>query len=755
MAMRFENSYLLPCLLFVLVPALFFILRRYHAPVVSWPTFRFLLQAHRRHAKRLRLLEALLLGIRTLIILFVVLAVMRPFAKNSTASTRNTRGVLVVIDTSLSMTCVDSDSGTTSFERARSGAVDVLASLTPFDQVVVLAASGAGRIAEEGVGQRPPTAVVSSEQARDHIARLTADGPTFSLLDAVEEASIHLSALTSDKREIWVFSDLAENVIDETRVSEWRLLKAQLESKGLPLATLRVIDCGASTATNHFLWNLSTPLLAATAATPTELTVGVARSSTRVPSAGSGSAAALPQSTPQIGGAAAGDTLRVRLATNIKELSNLAVAVDTAGRGVATVESVFDAGGVTRLVAELPGDALAADNRRHELFLVRDAISVLVVGTTPREIGTARYVELALRPGENGSAAEHAATALRHEFAATLETDDIDRHDVVVVCDLPTLDRTSMLRLQEFVRRGGGLILFCGGQLPRQTWNRLAFRRQSSFLPARLARRVEADGGGSGYLRLEADEHPALAPFTPPDQGDLDRVSVLRWTVFEEVRSDAKRLISNSHGGEVSPWLIEKEYGDGRVILFASAPEPLETPLPRTPLFLPLLHQVVRHAAHRSFAGRHVTCGEPLRFDLSAHRRAEASYVVDPNGTKLALEIEFESGRLIGRVNATATPGFYAAHLGGELGDVDAVEWYAVNFPVAESRLERVADDALRTIREAAGFEVETNVNTPLEVSVDAAARQEYWPFLIGAVLILLVCELACSRLLVPPNPSS
>ena len=64
------------------------------------------------------------------------------------------------------------------------------------------------------------------------------------------------------------------------------------------------------------------------------------------------------------------------------------------------------------------------------------------------------------------------------------------------------------------------------------------------------------------------------------------------------------------------PWIVERPHGKGRVIFVASSAEPRDSDLPRTPLFLPLVHRLVRYlAAPVTDAPDAETTGEALVVD--------------------------------------------------------------------------------------------------------------------------------------------
>jgi hypothetical protein len=70
-----------------------------------------------------------------------------------------------------------------------------------------------------------------------------------------------------------------------------------------------------------------------------------------------------------------------------------------------------------------------------------------------------------------------------------------------------------------------------------------------------------------------------------------------------------------AHFTDGSPMVMERPFGQGSVLMFNFAPRPEATDLPRRAIFVPLLHQAVRHFANVSAASRrNLTVGDEIDF---------------------------------------------------------------------------------------------------------------------------------------------
>jgi len=84
------------------VPALLHLLQRREPPTVEFPAARYLVEAERRHSRRLRLRHLLLLALRTLAIVAIVLAAARPVAPLPIGGAHAPSALVLVVDNSLS-----------------------------------------------------------------------------------------------------------------------------------------------------------------------------------------------------------------------------------------------------------------------------------------------------------------------------------------------------------------------------------------------------------------------------------------------------------------------------------------------------------------------------------------------------------------------------------------------------------------------------------------------------------------------------
>ncbi len=672
-----ENPGLLPLLLLAFLPLLLHILDRRRARTVAWPAMRFLAPKGLARVRRLRRREALLILLRSVLVLLIAYSLLRPICteeRSAALKARDSRGVVLVIDTSFSMAYREPEESRSAIDKAREAALQLLDDLLPGDKVALLPRAGdtQGR-KKTDAGE----AALDPDAARRAVRDLRPGGAGFHLLAALDRAADLLVKLPAASREVYVFTDLQAGILTERDPGRFRFIAERLRAGGsvsapLPAPVLRLIDCGALHPSNRFVSSIAPPPLAAGTDEPTELRATVEASGEPRPE----DAAPVP----------------VRLLVDGAEVESTSVILPSGGAGGKVPVKFtyrFPAAGAARVSVELPPDGLAEDDSRHAVLEVLDRIGVLILGTTVDGPGpgTARYAELALAPRAEELLAP--PVIFRSTFASKLDPELIGENRVVIITGMPRMDADAASHLERFVRGGGGLLIFAGEETEPVSLTENLHRGGRGILPGRLLPRETSpvEGGEKKPLDL-ATGHPALSIFKDPEEGDFSRIAVRRWTRVADLAPDSSVL---ARLDPESPWIVERPAGSGKVILVATSAAPDDSDLPRTPLFLPLLHRLVRYLAARDGAERTVTAGEPISVPLP------------PGGA-------------------------------------------SANVPPEESRLERLGDDALQDLRSALGIEVTRDLRDAANIVATTRVKREQWPAFLALAAFVLLAEQLLAR---------
>lgn len=187
------------------IPALLHLFQRRTPPEIEFPPLRYLNEAERRSARRLRLRHLLLLILRTALIMLLVLAAARPLVPARRAGAAHPPTALaLILDNSLSSGAVSG--GQVTLERLKSVARTVLDRATPGDRLWLVLADG---IIRSG----------GRDELRAAVDSATTDARRLDLVTAVAAAAQVVGADPAVVREVQVVSDLQRTALAAGRVT--------------------------------------------------------------------------------------------------------------------------------------------------------------------------------------------------------------------------------------------------------------------------------------------------------------------------------------------------------------------------------------------------------------------------------------------------------------------------------------------------------------------------------------------------------
>ncbi len=267
-------------------------------------------------------------------------------------------------------------------------------------------------------------------------------------------------------------------------------------------------------------------------------------------------------------------------------------AIDVVAHGSAVVELPFDVqkdglyrGQVTVRIE----DALAIDNLRWVAFEARHPDRVLLIdGEEGRSVFTNEtyFLETALRlHTEESDGQMRSFETERIAWESGKGFPRLDGYRAVVLANVRRLSAEDGQRMNEYVRGGGSLLIFAGDQV---TPDSLAALQEHRLLPGKIANTVV-----SGRLRVDQwdAKHPALACFADPQQGDLRRVEFSKLLPLESLAAECHVLLQTGEHIAAAERTIER----GRCLYFGSTVDRDWTDLPRTPMYVPLVRQLLAY----------------------------------------------------------------------------------------------------------------------------------------------------------------
>jgi Mg-chelatase subunit ChlD len=670
----------------IAIPIYIHLTHRERREAVRFPSLMFVRKIPYRTVRRQRIRHWLLFLMRVAAVVLVVAAFARPWLENSTeavASYARARELVVLLDRSHSMTYGDR------WDRAVEAARSALGNLGPDDRATLATFAERAEAITQPSGD--PASLLAALGGVRPGAGLTSFGPALQLAREIVARSELPNA------EVLLISDL--------QASGWDPRTAVRLTAG---THLNIVDLSDGEASN----------LSVTGASSTRVQ-GSARDEVVITAVVSNFGTQRQEGVPvhlEVDGERA-QTRRVDLAAD--------------GSASVTFEPILLPGRPVVVIVEAGEDPLPSDNRFHLVVAPEERLSVLVVEPGSASASHSLFLQSALAVGQRPGFDVELRRATR------LARTDVAGRSVVILNDTPVPAGELGSGLADFVAEGGGLLVVLGRRSPPAGWPGGA----PDLLPAAmggLEDRSAAGGATLGYLDYD---HPALELFRRPRSGDF---SAARFYRYRRLDVDTlARVLARFDDGAAA--LVEARYGEGTVLLWASGLENFWNDLSIQPVFVPFLHQWVKHLAGYREPESWFRVGRVL--DLSQNPSLAADVLVDD----VELIVEEPSGS--DRVLRPARDGWYLGleeqgiyrvrPAGGGAGGGVLV---AANLDPAESDLRPV------DLQELAGASItQGDAGGPAAEAVSLSAeqrerRQGLWWYLLAVAAILLLLETLLSN---------
>jgi hypothetical protein len=549
------NPLFLSLLPLAALPVLFHLFFRLKRTARPFPTLMFFHRLDPKLNARRRLREWLILLLRTLLILFLLLALARPVWHGHGQA--GEVAVVLLIDNSGSMSG-PGEGGRTKLKLALDGARDILAELRAADRagIVLLVPDPAAPLP---VGLTPDKSAL--KLALDGITETEASG---SVAAAFDRAIRMLEASSAASREIQVFSDLQQEKWGQPA------LNPPAPPRGVDVAVHRVAS-PSSGLPNVSLTRLEMPARPVVAGRRFPVQV-------RLANQGPGQAQVRLNWLDD-----AGNHGGVEVALPAQEETNGPVTLAAANPGLRWA------------LFSLDGDDFPADNRAATAFLCVEQQSVLFLGS-PADFA---YLPLALSPGGDGRLSG-LAVSFSKSFAA-------GQHAGFVVLPWDAVLQTGpeasarLEALRQFLMKGGTALLLpspggLAGAATKPDWLTLA--------PESL--RASSNGLALAVL----DKASAVFDDLRDDKGEiaLRNVKVFRFLPLR-VPAQAVPLLGLEDGTVV---LAAQNVGQGRLLASGLAFDPAWSTLPLKPAFVALAQGLVLNHAGAPAGITSLVAGEPL-----------------------------------------------------------------------------------------------------------------------------------------------
>jgi len=389
----------------------------------------------------------------------------------------------------------------------------------------------------------------------------------------------------------------------------------------------------------------------------------------------------------------------------------------------------------------ITGDDLPEDNRFVLPLEVRRTIPVLVIENqvdTQLWDSDGGYLSAALE-----SAAEQNRTGLFQVQRKPLvdfgrfQPGDLDGFKVVVLVNIPSISRDTQFLLEQFVRRGGGLMVALGPDCDSEAYAEL-WRDGTGLVPAQLDRIMPY----------------TVRPFRPtfpagPAKYVLDIFDLSRTRVLNQVRVEKFWVCKPAQDAfalalfEDAPFLLYRPFGEGRTLLWTTSVDTAWTNFPVTRDYLPLLQNLATYLAASIQPPIRLAQGEALVCtwadrpgDPDTDKSTATCELVDPDGISHELTPTRVRHSTTVEWADTQKPGLYTLSAPGR-----PPKYFAVTCVPGEGNLRVLDADQRDELQDTVvtAF-VDDYAALQEQFAAEVGARQ-WWRWLVMLTILVLAAE--------------
>lgn len=707
--MNFLNGALLLGISALSIPIIIHLFHKSRFKVVKWGAMHLLEAVLRTNQKRVKIEQWILLAIRCAIPALLAIAMARPIWQGASKLLGDAKSsTVVLLDNSYSMDA--GHAGATNFSIARDEAQRLVGELRNGSEAhVVLMGQGTGLLDTPTSDLSRVTQALAKSNAGYGMARVPS---------ALDTAAGALEKMREPVRQVVMMTDFQRVSFEAT---ENKLLTTSIERLKKQQFPPDIVfwDIGQEVRENVAIESLDF----------SRLMVGV------------GQKIQIRANLRNYGDSNHPD-LRVTLKVDGRDKAVSQVNLGPQSKAQVLFTQSFESAGSHVVEIATEADALAADNTFLASIPVRDRIPALLVdgapGATLDDIkGETGYLQIALSPFASGRVELSDLLEPKAVSVENLDAKAMAGSQVVVLANVRRLGDDQLKALEDFVKSGGGLLIFPGDKTDTGWWNG-AFSRLAPLPLGAIAGDLN-EGSRSASIMGQRFENPALELFNDPRNGTLTEAAVKVWYKLSAPEKTGGPLdpvvLARLDTGD--PFLVEKPYGEGRVIVCATACDSDWSNLPARPSYLPLMQRLAVYLASNVYPPRNLEIGQQLLAFLSVESAGRKAIVTGPDGVPIDVQVTKRGERGVLEFGPVRIPGLYTV-----TPPIGTPLHFVFNADRKESELSKLTEAEINDFGKSFDIPV---VRSAAEYKA-LEARQRYgaelWKWVLLGLLIFLFAEL-------------
>jgi hypothetical protein len=684
----------------VLLPLLIHIFNRQKVKTITFSSLLFLRSLEKTRMRRVKIMEYLLLIIRTLIILLVVAAFARPAIKGGFATgvgAHAKTSVVILLDNSYSMG-YDTKEGLV-FDLAKKKAKEILGQLNEGDQASLILFASKPRL----ITTEPTYAFRNLIRYLDEEVSLSSERTDVGA--ALNLAYLILRESKNLNREIYLISDMD--------ASGWSEVSLNLSSPQNEKSKLFLVNVSPPSKQNIFIEEIDFGNQLIEKGKPFQISARIANY-----------------------GFELAEGLLVSLYLDGKRVIQADANVEREGKTTVRFAPTVAEAGIHTGFFEVTDDDLLIDNRRFFAFQIPEAIRVLLVGENQRDT---YHLKLSLNPSENADANKLVSRKDRTSLSGV----DYNEYQVIILSNVSHLSEVQITNLERFVQKGGGVFFIPGENSEPEFYSQEIAHR---FFDFNLRGPLNPTKNTEGFYSLDKIdlEHPIFQIYQHVEQKNAPPIRFS--TIFElPENSNVKTLLRFNLG---KPALVEKSLGRGKLLLLAAPMDEKLNDLVIHPFFVPMINRSVEYlASDLTRLDEDLLVGSEVFRELSADFAGKEIELVNPQMKRTALHPSFKADKLHLNIVDTSLPGIYSLQVSNSSADqAEIVDRFVVNIDPGDSDPRMIDNPDLEKKLEGTPF-VYVNPQADMGKSIlQSRYGRELWKTFLWIAFGLLALEMVLVR---------
>ena len=312
-------------------------------------------------------------------------------------------------------------------------------------------------------------------------------------------------------------------------------------------------------------------------------------------------------------------------------------AIPPGQTATANFEVRYHDSGQHTITARLPADAVAVDNARYSVLDFPQNVPVLVIDGDPRAMakrGDAYFIALPFASSQIAPTGDQAANRSVATISAIIRSTAFMSF---ILLNIDRLDQPEIDAVEDYLRHGGGVVFFVGDRTRADFMNTRLYRDGKGPFPVPLVGPTELLVDRTepvADLTVDEPEHPVFSIWARKASVDIDRMIVDRYFAVQKdwlpAEGSTARVLVRLRNG--APLVVERKFGDGRVMAFLTTAAPNWNNLANTPRDVAAMLQLTAYisAARQTDPGRQV--GTPLEVDVDRGKYQTEVKFTTPHG---------------------------------------------------------------------------------------------------------------------------